>query len=344
MGVLTWFPRLEVLEVQGIPRQALRFWDEWVGGRLCALKMEYAGLDLRVLDVEWVRLVALDLSGNTGIELDVLRGSLAQQMPRVARLSLARCELTKVPEMLSLLCGLDVLDLSANFISDVADISLRLGNVTRLDLSGNRLQALDGLGRLWALEELNVADNELAEWTHVLCLRNLPSLRALRVSGNPFALDKGSRAQIFSAFDHRDVGLVLDGRGPTSVERREMTRIPRVATEHRAGVSADARRRPKVAMIEESADLGDAGTKGDSGTRIDAGTDEGLLREKLPRVLRASELQAVRRRAGGRRATATTVAGVSFVPPRVRVKHTYSVPSSYTSRPCSPAPSMLANS
>ncbi|KAJ2125651.1 hypothetical protein IW147_000711 [Coemansia sp. RSA 720] len=344
VGVLTWFPRLEVLEVQGIPRQALRFWDEWVGGRLCALKMEYAGLDLKVLDVEWMRLVALDLSGNTGVELDALRGSLAQQMPRVARLSLARCELTKVPEMLSLLCGLETLDLSANFISDVADISLRLGNVTRLDLSGNRLQALDGLGRLWALEELNVADNELAEWTHVLCLRNLPSLRALRVGGNPFAQEKGSRAQIFSAFDHRDVGLVLDGRGPTSVERREMTRIPRVATEHRAGVSADARRRPKVAMIEESADLGDAGTKGDSGTRIDAGTDEGPLREKLPRVLRASELQAVRRRAGGRRATATTVAGVSFVPPRVRVKHTYSVPSSYTSRPCSPAPSMLANS
>ncbi|KAJ2483940.1 hypothetical protein IWW56_000086 [Coemansia sp. RSA 2131] len=344
VGVLTWFPRLEVLEVQGIPRQALRFWDEWVGGRLCALKMEYAGLDLKVLDVEWMRLVALDLSGNTGVELDALRGSLAQQMSRVARLSLARCELTKVPEMLSLLCGLETLDLSANFISDVADISLRLGNVTRLDLSGNRLQALDGLGRLWALEELNVADNELAEWTHVLCLRNLPSLRALRVGGNPFAQEKGSRAQIFSAFDHRDVGLVLDGRGPTSVERREMTRIPRVATEHRAGVSADARRRPKVAMIEESADLGDAGTKGDSGTRIDAGTDEGPLREKLPRVLRASELQAVRRRAGGRRATATTVAGVSFVPPRVRVKHTYSVPSSYTSRPCSPAPSMLANS
>ncbi|KAJ2503424.1 hypothetical protein GGH96_000214 [Coemansia sp. RSA 1972] len=344
VGVLTWFPRLEVLEVQGIPRQALRFWDEWVGGRLCALKMEYAGLDLKVLDVEWMRLVTLDLSGNTGIELDALRGSLAQQMPRVARLSLARCELTKVPEMLSLLFGLDVLDLSANFISDVADISLRLGNVTRLDLSGNRLQTLDGLGRLWALEELNVADNELAEWTHVLCLRNLPSLRALRVSGNPFAQNKGSRAQIFSAFDHRDVGLVLDGRGPTSVERREMTRIPRVATEHRAGVPADARRRPKVAMIEESADLGDAGTKADSGTRIDVGTDDGPLREKLPRVLRASELQAVRRRAGGRRATATTVAGVAFVPPRVRVKHTYSVPSSYISRPCSPAPSMLANS
>ncbi|KAJ2343054.1 hypothetical protein GGF43_005790, partial [Coemansia sp. RSA 2618] len=78
------------------------------------------------------------------------------------------------------------------------------------------------------------------------------------------------------------------------------------------------------------------------GPSADTRADEGALREKPPRVLRASELQAVRRRAGGRRATATTARGVPCV--RAHAKHTFSVPSSFTSRPSSPAPSLLASS
>ncbi|KAJ2356493.1 hypothetical protein GGF43_002037, partial [Coemansia sp. RSA 2618] len=48
-GVLAWFPRLEVLDVRGVPRRALRFWDEWAE-RACALRVQRDALDIRELD------------------------------------------------------------------------------------------------------------------------------------------------------------------------------------------------------------------------------------------------------------------------------------------------------
>ncbi|KAJ2730609.1 hypothetical protein H4R23_003277 [Coemansia sp. Cherry 401B] len=379
LAVLTWFPRLEYLETQRIPRTALRFWATWLPGRLSSLRMDYAGIDLRsVLDVgEWERLALLDLSGNAGIDLEPLRSPLTQRLPQVARLSLARCELDGVPAMLSSLYSLAWLDLSDNAIDDVADISLRIGGVVRLNLANNQLTDIGGLRRLWALEVLDVSGNQLGEWQQLLALRNLPALRELRVEENPFA-DSEYRAQVFSAFDHRDVGLALDGRAPTAAERRAMARIPRVATEHRGGVpaaEAGKLRRPKVALIEESADADEAADRGsDCGPGIDdaAGEQRPISAlEKTPRILRASELQAVAvaaahrrsnvanyglagpaaismkaRARGQRRATAGTVggglgAGVRYGP---RAAHACSVPSSFTTRPCSPAPSSAAGS
>ncbi|PIA19532.1 L domain-like protein, partial [Coemansia reversa NRRL 1564] len=140
----------------------------------------------------------------------------------VARLSLARCELDSVPDMLAGLYRLSWLDLRDNCITDVADISLRVGGVVRLNLAQNQLTSVAGLRRVWALEVLDISDNALAQWTTVVTLRNLPSLRELHVKGNPFTQAEGYRAQVFSAFDYRDVTLVLDGHGPTTQERREM--------------------------------------------------------------------------------------------------------------------------
>ncbi|KAI8326014.1 L domain-like protein, partial [Martensiomyces pterosporus] len=142
----------------------------------------------------------------------------------VARLSLSGCELTDVPGSLTALYNLSWLDLHGNAITDVSDISLKLGSIVRLNLAQNHLADLSGLRRLWALEILDVAENELEEWSSVLVLRNLPSLSVLNVRGNPFAKNatEDYRPLVFSAFDHRDVPLVLDGHGPTSQERREM--------------------------------------------------------------------------------------------------------------------------
>ncbi|KAJ2083121.1 hypothetical protein H4R24_001034 [Coemansia sp. RSA 988] len=382
-AVLTWFPRLEYLEIEGIPRAALRFWDTWLAERIRFLKIEYAGLDLQdVLGdvgngaIEWERLVLMDLSGNAGIDLAPLRGQLTQQLGQVARLSLARCELDCVPDMLAGLYQLSWLDLRDNCITDIADISLRVGGVVRLNLAQNQLASVAGLRRVWALEVLDISDNALAQWTEVAALRNLPSLRELYVKGNPLTQADGYRAQLFSAFDHRDVPLVLDGHGPTTQERREMARIPRVATENRAGVpmTGDAlARRAKVAVIEEAADDEDI-EGGDQGRGIvqkssstSGSVVAGAALEKTPKVLRASELEAVSmvsahqrsnvakytlgahgvamklRGRSKRRATATTVSGAIGLNVanggRRQSKHACSVPASYSSRPSSPSPS-----
>ncbi|KAJ2456306.1 hypothetical protein EV183_000233 [Coemansia sp. RSA 2336] len=396
LAVLTWFPKLEYLETRQIPRAALSFWSLWLPGRLGCLKMEYAGLDLADMvgtdEQLWQRLLLLDLANNPGLDLEPLRGPLTQQVPHLARLSLAQCKLESVPNMLSALYNLTWLDLSGNSIASVDDISLRLGNVVRLNLARNQLTEIAGIRRLWALEVLDVSENQLAEWSAVLTLRNLPLLRELNVHGNPFA-ENEHRAQIFSAFDHRDVGLLLDGRAPTSQERREMAKIPRVATQHHAGVPAAAEasaaklRRPKVAIIEESADAGidsdnAAGDHASDTDEASASPDKVLSPalsplEKIPRVLRASELQAVAvasahrrsnvdysllrapsvsgismkpRARGKRRATATTVnGGLSFGSGRgphhrSTASNMHSMPSSFVSRPSSPVASSVAGS
>ncbi|KAJ2549877.1 hypothetical protein EV175_004276, partial [Coemansia sp. RSA 1933] len=346
-AVLTWFPRLEYLDIQSIPHPALLFWDLWMPNRLTCLKMEYAGLALdKVFGLcttneqqqkqqQWSHLVLLDLSRNPGIDLTPLSTTLPHLMPNISRLSLAHCELDSVPGSLVKLYSLSWLDLRGNGITSVTDISLKLGSIVRLDLGGNRIDDVTGLRRLWALETLDISDNRLGSWASVLVLRNMPALASLVVRGNPFALKDGVayRSQIFSAFDHRDIPLVLDGYGPTRQERREMAKIPRIATGHRIGTTAAAATasvaaattsamplkkayRPKVAVIEESADVDlesddgaadragseDAGARGsdaieakDASSLPVAGPVIGLL-EKSPRgVLRATELMAAHR-------------------------------------------------
>ncbi|KAJ2637388.1 hypothetical protein GGF40_002392 [Coemansia sp. RSA 1286] len=389
-AVLTWFPQLEYLEIQSIPCASLRFWGSWLPGRLSCLKIRYAGLDLQTaLDpdglsgdeaVLWSRLVLLDLSSNPGINLEPLGGPLAQKIGSVARLSLAQCELGSVPSTLSLLYNLGWLDLRNNGIDDVSDISLRLGSIVRLNLANNGIADVSGLRRLWALEALDLSANQIEHWSVFLSLRNLPLLKELYVIDNPFTQDSNQieyRAQIFSAFDHRDVLLELDGCGPSSQERRIMTKIPRVATGHGSAavqrasdVPAARVRRPKVAIIEEA--------EGDDDTSdVDATTDSSLASpqradpvfEKTPHVLRASELQAVtvaaahrRSNVGGsmlgsphlrgiavkhgpatlrRRATATTPSGLMISPSSLQRQQTYSVPSSFGTRTGSPAPGSM---
>ncbi|KAJ2908391.1 hypothetical protein GGI21_002933, partial [Coemansia aciculifera] len=409
-AVLTWFPQLTYLETQSIPRKSLRFWDSWAPARISGLKVRYAGLDLtNYLDLAsgeseqcWSRLVLLDLSGNPGVDQSPLSGPLALQLPNVTRISLAQCELEKVPSSLTTLYNLSWLDLSDNAIADIAHISLMLGSIVRLNLARNHLSDLSGLRRMWTLEYLDVSENRLDSWLPVIVLRNLPSLSVLNVRGNPFTVNDSEahhRPLIFSAFDHRDIALILDGHGPTSQERREMAKIPRVATGHATSTAKAAEtpamkvRRPKVAVIEEAigddedAEFGVAGKsdnpsspspRGDHGANLATSPTHSHLSslEKAPRVLRATELQAVtiasvHRRSNvayfetpspakaahiismkprsrfKRRATASTVNGTKAMAtnvPSLQPAYTYSVPSSFSTRPTSPTPSSIAPS
>ncbi|ORX72103.1 hypothetical protein DL89DRAFT_291338 [Linderina pennispora] len=343
-AVLTWFPRLEYLDIQGIPRNALLFWETWLPERASCLVVRYAGVDLvNLLDIsaeakqKWQHLVLLDLSGSPGINLAPFKELLAPQLPQLERLSLASCELTQIPGTLAKLYKLSWLDLHGNAIDNTSDISLRLGNIRRLNLSANRLSSLAGMQRLWALEQLDISDNLIENWEAVAVMRNLPSLRALSVAGNPFATqDSSYRARIFAAFDHRDIGLLLDDAP--------------------AQPPVTKGRRPKVALIEESPE-GDA--EPDSGNQelvTEPPVDE-ILRslEKTPRVLRASELQAATVSSSRRRSHVTE--SLLNSPRKQRRRTTLgnglpannisdiggfgqSVPARYSQRPTSPVPSV----
>lgn len=279
-AVLTWFPNLSYLDIVGIPPPSLAFWAIWLPPRITCLKVKYAGIDIPSLlscqddSTWWSSLALLDLSNNPGIDMSsISKQSVSQQLQTVERMSVAYCELDSVPSALTALYRLSWLDLQGNSISDVSDISLRLGGISRLDLSHNQLGDVSGLGRMWALEHLDISFNQLAQWVDISPLRNLPALIHLHIQGNPFTSsatatagdDYSYRSCIFAAFDHRgDISLAIDGRESNVSERREMAKIPRVAIRHTAAntfgksetkntpeISAVKSRRHKFAVIEE---------------------------------------------------------------------------------------------
>ena len=51
------------------------------------------------------------------------------------------------------------LDLSYNEITDVEDFPYKLGAITTLNLSGNRLRDVRGLDKMFSLKNLKISDN-----------------------------------------------------------------------------------------------------------------------------------------------------------------------------------------
>ncbi|KAF9949166.1 hypothetical protein BGZ65_007549, partial [Modicella reniformis] len=82
------------------------------------------------------------------------------------------------------------LNLSFNMISNVQAIYQVLGNVTVLDLRGNRLDSLCGLERLWSLEKVDVRENLLDEAAEVGRLAALPGIREIWSDKNPFCISQ----------------------------------------------------------------------------------------------------------------------------------------------------------
>lgn len=76
----------------------------------------------------------LDLSEN---RIDSLPSQMAILFPKLTRLNLFSCRLTKLPD--SLPENLNIINLSNNFLSTIPDSVVRLQNLEKLDLTGNAL-------------------------------------------------------------------------------------------------------------------------------------------------------------------------------------------------------------
>ncbi|ORX93408.1 hypothetical protein K493DRAFT_408430, partial [Basidiobolus meristosporus CBS 931.73] len=112
-------------------------------------------------------------------------------------------------------------------ISNVTGIDQILGNITSLDLSYNRLKSLCGLHKLWALVLINVRGNDIADAGEIGRLAELPSLQEVFVEGNPLTQKADYRVQIFSIFFSHELDILLDGTGPSFLEKRGITSEPK---------------------------------------------------------------------------------------------------------------------
>ncbi|KAG0348738.1 hypothetical protein BG004_004314 [Podila humilis] len=144
----------------------------------------------------------------------------------VVSLDLSHNLLLAPPSGLIHLHNLQELNLAYNMISGVQSIYQILGNISVLDLKGNRLESLSGLERLWNLEKVDVRENHLDEAAEVGRLAALPQIREVWADRNPFCvIQQKHRLEILAVFKANGHDLLLDGTFASFTERRSLANL-----------------------------------------------------------------------------------------------------------------------
>eukprot|EP00978_Attheya_sp_CCMP212_P034878 scaffold148867_cov58-Attheya_sp.AAC.1 len=121
-----------------------------------------------------------------------------------------------------------------------------LGNVKSLILTGNQLTSTRGLERLYALERLDLDENNISALPDVAGIAGLPDLEALTLSGNPLEQTDATRyrVQLFNLFREsrysslppnatfRDILQLLPVLDGVPVTKREMMALKRLTFVH----------------------------------------------------------------------------------------------------------------
>jgi hypothetical protein len=109
-------------------------------------------------------------------------------------------------------------------IDSVLGIYQRLGSITSINLSKNRLESICGLERLTALERVDIRHNILDESAEVGRLAALPNIKEVWVEGNPLTeAEEGHRIRCFDYFWKEGKAITLDGAQPGFYEKRHLT-------------------------------------------------------------------------------------------------------------------------
>jgi Leucine-rich repeat (LRR) protein len=164
----------------------------------------------------WSQLLSLSIT-NTGLTFIPDLPSL----PRLTHIDLSSNLLVTIPQPLSSLTRLVRLNLSDNMIESVLNAYACVGAITFLDISKNRLESCAGLERLLALETLDIRENYLEEADELGRLSVVPTIKSIWGEGNP--LEDDWRVRCFSIFLRDGHNIVLDGSGPSLLERRYLT-------------------------------------------------------------------------------------------------------------------------
>ncbi|ORX94056.1 hypothetical protein K493DRAFT_302296 [Basidiobolus meristosporus CBS 931.73] len=170
-------------------------------------------------EATWPNLHSIDLSHN---DLASLAVEPILSITACESLNLSYNLLLSVPPALTELFRLSNLDLSHNMISNLTGVDRILGNITVLNLSHNKLENLCGLHKLWALAIIDIRGNEVSDVGEVGRLAELPSIQEVYIEGNPLTLKSGYRTEIFSIFLAHELDILLDGTGPSFLEKRQL--------------------------------------------------------------------------------------------------------------------------
>jgi hypothetical protein len=99
-----------------------------------------------------------------------------------------------------------------------------VGAITFLDISNNRLELCAGLDRLLALEKVDLRNNNIEEADEIGRLSVIPTIREVCAEGNP--LEDDWRIRCFNRFKQDGLDIILDGSGPSFLEKSYLTSPP----------------------------------------------------------------------------------------------------------------------
>ena len=124
----------------------------------------------------------------------------------------------KVIENLIELSELNFLELADNDISDVSNLHMKLGQVSRIDFSHNKISNLSGFSKLYSLKHLNLSANRIQDLESVFILNQLPDLEVLNLQGNMVTTNVDYRLKVLESFGKRCSELCLDNESPSQPE------------------------------------------------------------------------------------------------------------------------------
>ena len=130
------------------------------------------------------------------------------------------------------------LDISYNRVRVLSNLDRVLGNIITLNLSHNNIESLDGLGKLYSLEVLNVGFNRIDDACEAAHLCRLPCLDSVVLEGNPIAEHAAYRVHCYVQLSPR--APQLDGAPCSQRERAAVATMLRREASASASASAGA--------------------------------------------------------------------------------------------------------
>ena len=161
----------------------------------------------------WSKLEHLDLRYNAIEEID----KAILLAPKTVNLLLGSNQVTHV-ENLTGLSQLNFLELADNNVSNLEDLNIKLGQISRIDVSHNKLKSLNGFRKLYSLRQLNASANRIKELDQIFPVNSLPCLDTLNLQSNPVTSVVDYRLKVLESFGKRCSELCLDNECPSQRE------------------------------------------------------------------------------------------------------------------------------
>ncbi|CAD7702668.1 unnamed protein product [Ostreobium quekettii] len=167
----------------------------------------------------WPKLKQLSCMYNNISEMD----TSLQLAPNIELLDLSRNNISMVANLEGCV-SLTSLDLSHNNLSSIESALSSCCNLRRLILKGNAIRSLDGIEDLEQLQELDVRWNLIGSLKAVGKIAQLPEICKVGLEGNPVAMMPSYRIYALGCFPDVD-RMELDEKTTTDMERFRAKRV-----------------------------------------------------------------------------------------------------------------------